>query len=185
MKPCHAWILIFRDTTGRIVLWVGKVRNVDLLGFILTRIYLSVLVFKIKNILVSKSCGWNLNSVTGFFSSVAHNIQSRLKDKSSFFRGSAPLQNQKSLFLSHLHKVAANFDCILVFYAYFLHLLNQQMMNEEKMEDVRMLEAQIQHLQTAVSALQDQLQDQQKNMAFNLGDQMQTAMSVLLIHSVF
>lgn len=59
------------------------------------------------------------------------------------------------------------------------------MMNEEKMEDVRMLEAQIEHLQTAVSSLQDQLQDQQKNMVFNLGDQMQTAMSVLLFHSVF
>lgn len=58
-------------------------------------------------------------------------------------------------------------------------------MNEEKMEDVRMLEAQIQQLQTAVSALQDQLQDQQKIMAFNLGDQMQTAMSVLLFHSAF
>lgn len=41
-----------------------------------------------------------------------------------------------------------------------------------------MLEAQIEHLQTAVSSLQDQLQDQQKKMAFNLGDQMQTAMSV-------
>ncbi|XP_056886309.1 centromere protein P isoform X1 [Takifugu flavidus] len=53
------------------------------------------------------------------------------------------------------------------------------MMNEEKMEDVRMLEAQIQHLQTEVSALQDQLQDQQKNMAFNLGDQMQTAILLL------
>ncbi|TNM89195.1 hypothetical protein fugu_005450 [Takifugu bimaculatus] len=47
------------------------------------------------------------------------------------------------------------------------------------MEDVRMLEAQIQHLQTEVSALQDQLQDQQKNMAFNLGDQMQTAILLL------
>lgn len=58
-------------------------------------------------------------------------------------------------------------------------------MNEEKMEDVRMLEAQIEHLQTTVSALQDQLQDKQKNMTFNLGDQMQTAMSVLLCHSVF
>lgn len=59
------------------------------------------------------------------------------------------------------------------------------MMNEEKMEDARMLEAQIQHLQTAVSSLQDQLRDQQKNVAFNLGDQMQTAMSVLLFHSAF
>lgn len=58
-------------------------------------------------------------------------------------------------------------------------------MNEEMMEDVRMLEAQIEHLQTAVSTLQDQLQDQQKTMAFNLGDQMQTAMSVLLFYSVF
>lgn len=57
-------------------------------------------------------------------------------------------------------------------------------MNEEKMEDVRMLEAQIEHLQTTVSALQDQLQDKQKNMTFNLEDQMQTAMSVLLCHSV-
>lgn len=51
-------------------------------------------------------------------------------------------------------------------------------MNEEKMEDVRMLEAQIEHLQTTVSALQDQLQDKQKNRTFNLEDQMQTAMSV-------
>lgn len=58
-------------------------------------------------------------------------------------------------------------------------------MNEEKMEDVRMLEAQIQQLQTAVTALQDQLQDQQKIMAFNLGDQMQKAMLVLLFHSAF
>lgn len=67
----------------------------------------------------------------------------------------------------------------------FCICLTEQMMNEEKMEDVRMLEAQIQHLQTEVSALQDQLQDQQKNMAFNLGDQMQTAMSVLPFLSVF
>lgn len=57
------------------------------------------------------------------------------------------------------------------------------MMNETDMEDVRMLEAQVEHLQATVAALQDQLKDKQKNMAFNLGDQMQTAMSVLLFHS--
>lgn len=56
-------------------------------------------------------------------------------------------------------------------------------MNETDMEDVRMLEAQVEHLQATVAALQDQLKDKQKNMAFNLGDQMQTAMSVLLFHS--
>lgn len=59
------------------------------------------------------------------------------------------------------------------------------MMSEEKMEDVRMLEAEIQHLQTALSSLQDQLRDHQKNMAFNLGEQMQTATSVLLLQSAF
>lgn len=57
------------------------------------------------------------------------------------------------------------------------------MMDETDMEDVRMLEAQVEHLQATVAALQDQLKDKQKNMAFNLGDQMQTAMSVLLFHS--
>lgn len=51
-------------------------------------------------------------------------------------------------------------------------------MNEKKMEDERMLEAEVEHLQAAVSALQDQLKDKQKDMAFNLGDHMQKAMSV-------
>lgn len=61
--------------------------------------------------------------------------------------------------------------------------LLDQMMNEKNMEEVRMLEAQVEHLQAAVSALQDQLKDEQKNMAFNLGGQMHKAMSVLMFHS--
>lgn len=56
-------------------------------------------------------------------------------------------------------------------------------MSERNLEDVRMLEAQVQHLQAAVAALQDQLKDKQKDMAFDLGDHMQKAMSVLIFHS--
>lgn len=59
----------------------------------------------------------------------------------------------------------------------------KQTMNTEKVNDVRMLEAQIEHLQAKVSALQDQLEDKQKTVAFNLGDQMQNAMSVLIFPS--
>lgn len=61
--------------------------------------------------------------------------------------------------------------------------LLDQIMNEKNMEDVRMLEAQVEKLQATVSALQDQLKDKQKDMAFNLGDQMQKAMSVVILHS--
>lgn len=61
--------------------------------------------------------------------------------------------------------------------------LLDQMMNEKNMEDVRMLEAQVEDLQATVSALQEQLKDKQKDMAFNLGDHMQTAMSVLIFNS--
>lgn len=56
-------------------------------------------------------------------------------------------------------------------------------MSGKNLEDVRMLEAQVQNLQATVSALQDQLKDKQKDMAFNLGDHMQKAMSVLIFHS--
>lgn len=63
--------------------------------------------------------------------------------------------------------------------------LLDQMMNEKDMEEVRVLEAQVEHLQASVSALQDQLKDKQKKMAFNLGEQMQKAMSVLIFHSGF
>lgn len=56
--------------------------------------------------------------------------------------------------------------------------LLDQVMNEKMVEDERMLEAQVEHLQATVSALQDQLKDKQKNMAFNLGDHMHKAMSV-------
>lgn len=48
-----------------------------------------------------------------------------------------------------------------------------------------MLEAQIEQLQATVSALQEQLEDKRKNMAFNLGEQMQKAMSVVVLHSLF
>lgn len=63
--------------------------------------------------------------------------------------------------------------------------LLEQMMDEKNMEDVKMLEAQVEDLQATVSALQDQLKEKQKNMAFNLGDHMQTAMSVFIFNSGF
>lgn len=63
--------------------------------------------------------------------------------------------------------------------------LLDQMMDEKNMKDVRMLEAQVEDLQATVSALQDQLKEKQKNMALNLGDHMQTAMSVFIFNSGF
>lgn len=63
--------------------------------------------------------------------------------------------------------------------------LLDQMMDEKNIEDVRMLEAQVEDLQATVSVLQDQLKEKQKNMAFNLGDHMQTAMSVFIFNSGF
>lgn len=53
--------------------------------------------------------------------------------------------------------------------------------NEENTEGVRVLEAQIERLQAEVAALQDQQQDNQKDITLNLTGQTQEAMCVSLI----
>ncbi|TKS71429.1 Centromere protein P [Collichthys lucidus] len=50
---------------------------------------------------------------------------------------------------------------------------------EENVEEVRLLEAQIEHLQAEVAALQSQQQENQKNMTFQLRGKMQDAMSYI------
>ncbi|TMS19153.1 Centromere protein P [Larimichthys crocea] len=50
---------------------------------------------------------------------------------------------------------------------------------EENVEEVRVLEAQIEHLQAEVAALQSQQQENQKNMTFQLRGKMQDAMSYM------
>lgn len=57
----------------------------------------------------------------------------------------------------------------------------QEKMNEENTEEVRVLEAQIERLQAEVAALQDQQQDNQKDITLNLTGQIQEAMCVSLI----
>lgn len=47
---------------------------------------------------------------------------------------------------------------------------------EENVEEVRVLEAEIEHLQAEVAALQSQQQENQKNMTFQLRGKMQDAM---------
>lgn len=49
-------------------------------------------------------------------------------------------------------------------------------MNDENMEEVRVLEAQIEHLMAEVAALQDQQQDNQKDLTLQLTGQIHNAM---------
>lgn len=51
-------------------------------------------------------------------------------------------------------------------------------MNDENMEEVRVLEAQIEHLMAEVAALQDQQQDNQKDLTLQLTGQIHNAMWV-------
>lgn len=62
----------------------------------------------------------------------------------------------------------------------------EEKMSEENNEEVMLLEAQIEHLQAEVTALQHQQQDNHKDITFHLRGQMQDAMWVksLIWHSL-